>query len=269
MNAADGTRTPLLSLTNNRWNVRTDPTICSFKQIPIPPCAPNKHVVMVSGYCRLHYFDHEDCNIGTCSVPPDIQQLITNFVYKHKSSKYYADDITEKLLPTFDPIKIVHKAQLKRLHKEYSRFDTRLPSGIGVSVHPENYRYLLFAISGPINTAYEGGIFYLEMFITKYYPFAPPKCRFLTPIIHPYIDQFGCIYLTMFKDMWKHSIIIRHILVAIQRLLGDRKMVEFGRGCDPYPINENNQCELDEKDWYKFAKKATQKFAIIPKDLMY
>ena len=49
-------------------------------------------------------------------------------------------------------------------------------------------------MEGPIDTPYEGEIFYVELFVTKSYPMKPPKVRFITRfIMKMYINWKGYV----------------------------------------------------------------------------
>ena len=69
---------------------------------------------------------------------------------------------------------------------------------------------------GPAQSAYEGGTFKLELFLTEEYPMAPPKVRFLTKIYHPNIDRLGRICLDILKDKWSPALQIRTVILSIQ-----------------------------------------------------
>ena len=49
--------------------------------------------------------------------------------------------------------------------------------GISATPYADNLRYFNVIIQGPTQSAYEGGIFKLELFLTEDYPMAPPKVR--------------------------------------------------------------------------------------------
>ena len=111
------------------------------------------------------------------------------------------------------------------------------------------------------------------MFLPKDYLLKPPKCRFLTPIIHTEVDKLGRICLDVLKDKWTPALTMSRVALSIQLLLQD-----------PYPddplgnpyfhkmqmyrnhhfLNNMDMSQINEK-----IKEATQKYAIVPKDLMY
>ena len=53
------------------------------------------------------------------------------------------------------------------------------------------------------NTPFEGGVFAVSFWIPDNYPFAPPACRFITPVYHPNIDEKGRICLSILeRETW-------------------------------------------------------------------
>ncbi|KAN0027158.1 hypothetical protein ACTFIU_009843 [Dictyostelium citrinum] len=107
----------------------------------------------------------------------------------------------------------------KRIIKETQRLMTEPAPGISATPATDNFRYFKVAISGPLDSPFEGGIFNLELFLTDDYPMSAPKVRFLTKIYHPNIDKLGRICLDILKDKWSPALQIRTVLLSIQALL--------------------------------------------------
>ena len=110
----------------------------------------------------------------------------------------------------------------KRLEQEIKRFTTRenIP-GIKVLPLDPDMNHLLAGIEGPPDTPYEGGVFWVDVRVTREYPACPPKLRFLTRIYHPNIDSRGNICLDLFADQWSGALRILTVLVSICSLLDD------------------------------------------------
>ena len=107
----------------------------------------------------------------------------------------------------------------KRIVKETERLLADPSPGIKAVPHEDNMRYFDVEMSGPEQSAFEGGVFRLELFLPDDYPMAPPKVRFLTRIYHPNIDRLGRICLDILKDKWSPALQIRTVLLSIQALL--------------------------------------------------
>lgn len=76
-------------------------------------------------------------------------------------------------------------------------------------------------VIGPVGTPYEGGVFKLEVHFPPDYPFKSPKCKFLTKIMHPNINEAGLICLDILKDQWSPALTISKVLLSICSLLAD------------------------------------------------
>lgn len=107
----------------------------------------------------------------------------------------------------------------RRIVKETQRLLTEPAPGISATPYKDNLRYFNVIMAGPSQSAYERGIFKLELFLPEEYPMAPPKVRFLTKIYHPNIDRLGRICLDILKDKWSPALQIRTVLLSIQALL--------------------------------------------------
>ena len=82
-----------------------------------------------------------------------------------------------------------------RMKKELAAV-TKKDANAGVHATVVKDGELIGTIIGPEGTAYEGGIFNIEIKIPAQYPFEPPKMKFITKIWHPNISsQTGAICL--------------------------------------------------------------------------
>jgi len=107
----------------------------------------------------------------------------------------------------------------RRIVKETQRLLSEPAPGINATPYKDNLRYFSVIMAGPSASAYDKGIFKLELFLPEEYPMAPPKVRFLTKIYHPNIDRLGRICLDILKDKWSPALQIRTVLLSIQALL--------------------------------------------------
>ena len=144
----------------------------------------------------------------------------------------------------------------KRIVKETQRLLAEPAPGISATPFEDNMRYFNVIIAGPTGSAFEGGIFKLELFLTEDYPMAPPKVRFLTKIYHPNIDRLGRICLDILKDKWSPALQIRTVLLSIQALLS------APNPDDPLANDVADHWKRDEKGAIDTAKQWTQKFAM-------
>ena len=119
----------------------------------------------------------------------------------------------------------------------------------------DNVRHFNITLNGPVDSAYEGGVFKLELFLPEDYPMSPPKVVFNTKIYHPNIDRLGRICLDILKDKWSPALQIRTVLLSIQALLSAPNPDD--------PLN-NEVAELwkkNEKEAIANAKEYTKNYA--------
>ncbi|XP_049831878.1 ubiquitin-conjugating enzyme E2 T-like [Schistocerca gregaria] len=112
--------------------------------------------------------------------------------------------------------------KVSRLKRELELMVKSPPSGISCTLKDDNFNVLDASIVGLEGTAYEAGVFKLEIQIPEKYPFEPPQVKFLTPIYHPNIDSGGRICLDLLKvGKWKATITLSYLLMSIRLLLAE------------------------------------------------
>jgi ubiquitin-conjugating enzyme E2 N len=128
--------------------------------------------------------------------------------------------------------------------------------GISATPHKDNLRYFDIVIAGPKDSAYDGGVFKLEMYLPEDYPMVPPKVRFLTKIYHPNIDRLGRICLDILKDKWSPALQIDKVCLSIQLLL------QAPNPDDPLDNKVAEHWKTSEKDAIATAREWTRKHAM-------
>ena len=112
------------------------------------------------------------------------------------------------------------------------------------------------SITGPKDTAYEGGVFNVDIEIPSSYPFEPPKMKFSTKIWHPNVSsQTGAICLDILKDQWSPALTIKTALLSLQALLSSPEP------SDPQDAEVAKQYLNDQETFQKTAKFWTATYA--------
>jgi ubiquitin-conjugating enzyme E2 D/E len=66
---------------------------------------------------------------------------------------------------------------------------------------------------------YEGGVFHIEIELTRKYPFDPPKAQFITRIWHPNISLNGRVCVGILGKDWTPSLNLVGVIETIRNLL--------------------------------------------------
>ena len=76
-------------------------------------------------------------------------------------------------------------------------------------------------IAGPEGTAYEGGVWFVEITFPQDYPFKAPKTRLTTKIYHCNYNDKGGHCLDIDKDNWSPALTLRKIMLALSSMFSD------------------------------------------------
>ena len=101
------------------------------------------------------------------------------------------------------------KKGIEKLEEEYKYIRKNdVFSAIGGSAGPitkKDYKHWCACFIGPINTPYQGGLFYIEMKFSDNYPDDAPEVRMRTPIYHPNINCGNGKVCVEYINKWKSS----------------------------------------------------------------
>ena len=148
---------------------------------------------------------------------------------------------------------------LKRIQKELIDFNKDPPKNCSAGpINDIDMFHWEATILGPSDSVYQGGIFLLDIYFPRDYPFKPPKVKFITRIYHPNICPNCwdvCETLDILKDQWSPALNISKILLSISSLLTDPN--------SDYPLNPEagRIYKSDRAKFDKIAKEWTKKYA--------
>eukprot|EP00483_Globobulimina_turgida_P008604 UN08622 len=144
---------------------------------------------------------------------------------------------------------------LQRIVKELMLMDVDPPTNCAAGPRGDNLMDWLATIMGPVDSPYDGGVFFLQVTFTDSYPFKPPKIKFTTKIYHCNINQYGGIPLDILSDNWSPGLTISKCLLSICSLLTDPNP------SDPMVPTIAKLYRTNRKKHDKIAAEWTRKFA--------
>ena len=110
---------------------------------------------------------------------------------------------------------------LERIKMELKDFQNNPVMNIALTVglpNPNNIYEWRCVMSGPDDTPYSGGSFYLKIIFPKNYPNSKPEICFITPIYHVNVLPLGRVCISTL-NCWTPQYTIRKVLIDIWALL--------------------------------------------------
>lgn len=145
---------------------------------------------------------------------------------------------------------------LKRIQKELNDLQRDPPASCSAGPVGEDMFHWQATITGPNDSPYHGGVFFLSVHFPTDYPFKPPKVAFTTKIYHPNINSNGSICLDILRSQWSPALTVSKVLLSICSLL-----------CDPNPDDPlvpdiAHIYKSDRQKYNKVAREWTQRYAM-------
>lgn len=144
---------------------------------------------------------------------------------------------------------------LRRITKELKDLESDPPANCSAGPVGDDLFKWNATISGPGDSPYDGGVFFLEIVFPQDYPFKPPKIKFTTKIYHCNVNDKGGICLDILKDNWSPALTISKVLLSICSLLTDPNPD------DPLVPNIAKLYKTNRKQHDKLAREWTVKYA--------
>ncbi|KAE8315045.1 ubiquitin-conjugating enzyme/RWD-like protein [Aspergillus transmontanensis] len=145
---------------------------------------------------------------------------------------------------------------LKRIEKELADLQEEDSSSYSVGPTGDNMYQWQGTITGPEESPYSGGVFYIAIAFPTDYPFGPPKVSFTTKIYHPNINGNGTIGLDILKGQWGPHLTISKVLQSIYSMLTEPHLD------NPLVPDIAHIYETDHPQYEAMAREWTHKYAM-------
>lgn len=146
---------------------------------------------------------------------------------------------------------------VKRIKKELQELSNDPPVSCSAGpINDDDMFHWQATITGPSDSPFQGGLFFLNIHFPNDYPFKPPKMNFITKIYHPNINSNGAICLDILKDQWSPALTISKVLLSVSSLLTDPNPD------DPLVPEIAHIYKSDKKKYENNAREWTKKYAM-------
>lgn len=155
----------------------------------------------------------------------------------------------------------MNSAVVRRLTTELRDLQTHAEvAQYGITAGPDdnNLAQWSASITGPPDSPFEGGLFFVRMHFPVSYPFEPPTVQFTTRIWHPNINSTGSVCLDILTpDGWNPAITTARVLLSLRTL-----MIEPNPN-DPLSPEIAAVYKDDPEEYERTARAWTAKYACV------
>ncbi|KAK8858501.1 hypothetical protein IAR55_002728 [Kwoniella newhampshirensis] len=109
----------------------------------------------------------------------------------------------------------------KRIKKEIADLSREDLGAITLAPNESNIFQWKATLPGPAGSAYEGGVFEIDIKVPEDYPFSPPQLRFVTKVYHCNVANTGAICLDLLKHAWSPALSLYKVILSLSSLLTD------------------------------------------------
>nr|CAB3267436.1 ubiquitin-conjugating enzyme E2-17 kDa [Phallusia mammillata] len=110
---------------------------------------------------------------------------------------------------------------MKRINKECREIQNDPPALCSAGPIGDDLFHWKASITGPDDSPFQGGVFFLKIEFPIDYPFKPLKVNFTTKIYHPNINTNGNVCLDILLSKWSPALTVSKVLLSIASLLTD------------------------------------------------
>lgn len=131
------------------------------------------------------------------------------------------------------------------------------PQDISAGPIGDDVFHWMATIIGPDDSAYAGGVFFLDVKFPQDYPFKPPKVTFTTKIYHVNVCnnrncKNQCICLDILQDQWSPALTIDKVLVQIRHMMTHPVLRDaLSNSISEEYSNNREKFNKTAKDWTK------------------
>jgi ubiquitin-protein ligase len=143
----------------------------------------------------------------------------------------------------------------KRLQSELADLILNPQAGFSAGPKGDNIYKWIAVFTGPLNSAYQGGTFFVDIDFSESYPFIPPQVTFRTRCYHPNVNLLGEVQLDILNG-WS----VNHGVVNILKCIYDLLLKPDLR--HPLVSYVAEQFEKDRPNFILTATEWTRRFAL-------
>ncbi|TIA83938.1 hypothetical protein E3P92_01881 [Wallemia ichthyophaga] len=177
----------------------------------------------------------------------EMNALQSTWVTLEEQIEYYTDQLTSGVART----RLMEEKKMWRKDHPFGFWAKPMKGADGTL----NLLVWEAGIPGKAGSAWEHGVYKLNVAFPEDYPSKPPKCKFTPPLFHPNVYPSGTVCLSILDEEkgWKPAITLKQIVLGVQELLTDPN------ASDPAQVEAYTMFKNDKSgyEWVAISKSHT------------